>query len=265
MQRLRVLLWPARRGSGSPPNGYPSGSRTRVGDPRPRHGLGRDRVRAGSLAPPAGSRRGPLLAATGTTWFAGNFVAAGLYLHRGPLVHLLLADPDGRAPRASTGSRSPADTPSRWWRRMGERADHAGVHVGAGPRRGPRPRHVGRRRAPRACRVARDDRDGGGGGRRGTARVPGRRRGRCRPARAPDGAVRGRSRARGRRRVTGAPGGDRPGRRAGGDAVGNDARRARTRARRPDARGGVLGARAGGYVDASGVPCRYPRRAPGGR
>ena len=43
-----------------------------------------------------GSRRGPLLAATGATWFAGNFADAALYLHRGPLVHVLLADPNGR-------------------------------------------------------------------------------------------------------------------------------------------------------------------------
>jgi signal transduction histidine kinase len=33
---------------------------------------------------------GALLAATGGTWFLGNFLPEALYLHRGPLVHLLL-------------------------------------------------------------------------------------------------------------------------------------------------------------------------------
>jgi signal transduction histidine kinase len=55
------------------------------------------------------SRAGALLAATGLTWFVGNFaqvdvaavawVAAHLvYLHRGPLVQLVLAYPSGRPP-----------------------------------------------------------------------------------------------------------------------------------------------------------------------
>jgi signal transduction histidine kinase len=39
---------------------------------------------------------GALLAATGAAWFAGSFTSAALYLHRGPLVHLLLAYPGGR-------------------------------------------------------------------------------------------------------------------------------------------------------------------------
>ena len=54
-----------------------------------------------------GSRAGALMAATGFTWFAGNFQTTGLagldwlaahalYLHRGPLVHLVLAYPSGR-------------------------------------------------------------------------------------------------------------------------------------------------------------------------
>jgi signal transduction histidine kinase len=53
------------------------------------------------------SRAGPLLAATGFTWFLGNFVNAGMaalawvaahlvYLHRGPLVQLVLTYPSGR-------------------------------------------------------------------------------------------------------------------------------------------------------------------------
>jgi signal transduction histidine kinase len=43
------------------------------------------------------SRSGPLLAATGFAWFAGNFASDGaLYLHRGPLIHLVLSYPYGR-------------------------------------------------------------------------------------------------------------------------------------------------------------------------
>ncbi len=47
-----------------------------------------------------GSRSGQLMAATGFAWFAGNFSAAALYLHRGPLVHLVLTYPGATlAPR----------------------------------------------------------------------------------------------------------------------------------------------------------------------
>jgi signal transduction histidine kinase len=42
------------------------------------------------------SRSGLLLTATGFCWFAANFSDQALYLHRGPLVHLVLAYPDGR-------------------------------------------------------------------------------------------------------------------------------------------------------------------------
>lgn len=42
------------------------------------------------------SRTGALLAATGFAWFAGNFAAGLFYLHRGPLVHCVLAYPSGR-------------------------------------------------------------------------------------------------------------------------------------------------------------------------
>jgi signal transduction histidine kinase len=56
------------------------------------------------------SRSGALLAAAGFAWFAPNFAATGvtalgwlsayaLYLHRGPLVHLLLTYPQGRLVR----------------------------------------------------------------------------------------------------------------------------------------------------------------------
>jgi signal transduction histidine kinase len=39
------------------------------------------------------SRSGALMAMTGFAWFAGTFSAAALYLHRGPLVHLVLSYP----------------------------------------------------------------------------------------------------------------------------------------------------------------------------
>ena len=54
------------------------------------------------------NRIGPLMAVAGFTWFLGNFAgvdaafvawvaAHGVYVHRGPLVHLILAYPSGRA------------------------------------------------------------------------------------------------------------------------------------------------------------------------
>jgi hypothetical protein len=39
---------------------------------------------------------GPLMAASGFAWFLGNFAAWALYLHRGPLVHLVVSYPSGR-------------------------------------------------------------------------------------------------------------------------------------------------------------------------
>ena len=46
------------------------------------------------------SRSGPLLAATGFAWFAANFASdQALYLHRGPLVQLVLSYPYGRLRR----------------------------------------------------------------------------------------------------------------------------------------------------------------------
>jgi hypothetical protein len=42
------------------------------------------------------SRSGLLMAATGFAWFAGSLVDAALFLHRGPLVHLLVGYPRGR-------------------------------------------------------------------------------------------------------------------------------------------------------------------------
>jgi signal transduction histidine kinase len=42
------------------------------------------------------SRSGLLMVATGFAWFAGSFAGAALFLHRGPLVHLLVSYPQGR-------------------------------------------------------------------------------------------------------------------------------------------------------------------------
>ena len=42
------------------------------------------------------SRSGLLMVATGFAWFAGSFAEVALFLHRGPLVHLLLGYPRGR-------------------------------------------------------------------------------------------------------------------------------------------------------------------------
>lgn len=42
------------------------------------------------------SQSGLLMAATGVAWFAGGLAGAALFLHRGPLAHLLLGYPRGR-------------------------------------------------------------------------------------------------------------------------------------------------------------------------
>jgi len=67
----------------------------------------------------ADSWAGPLLAGAGAAWFAGNFSAQALYLHRGPLVHLALSYPSGRAPgrlsrAAIAGGYVTAAVPSIW-------------------------------------------------------------------------------------------------------------------------------------------------------
>jgi predicted branched-subunit amino acid permease len=39
---------------------------------------------------------GPIMAASGFTWFLGTFWSPALYVHRGPLAHLMLSFPSGR-------------------------------------------------------------------------------------------------------------------------------------------------------------------------
>jgi signal transduction histidine kinase len=50
------------------------------------------------------SRVGLLLAAAGFAWFVPNFIGAGRFLHRGPLVHLILGYPRGRVPSRLAGA-----------------------------------------------------------------------------------------------------------------------------------------------------------------
>jgi hypothetical protein len=61
------------------------------------------------------SRSGVLMSATGFAWFLGNFAGVGaavvawvsahaLFLHRGPLFHLLLTYPGGWRPSRATGA-----------------------------------------------------------------------------------------------------------------------------------------------------------------
>src|SRR5918996_6082976 len=98
MRSLRVLLWPAAVLLGLGAEWVSFG----WGDPRhwiPDLVTGWTLIACGLVA---WSRRGdslsgPLLAATGFAWFFGNFATGALYLYRGPLVHLLVTYPSGRA------------------------------------------------------------------------------------------------------------------------------------------------------------------------
>jgi signal transduction histidine kinase len=108
MRRSLLLLWPAGAALGIAAEWTYFG----WGDPRdwaPDLVTGWSLIACGLIAwsrlphNPAGA----LMAATGFTWFAGNFQTTGLagidwlaahalYLHRGPLVHLVLSYPSGR-------------------------------------------------------------------------------------------------------------------------------------------------------------------------
>jgi signal transduction histidine kinase len=97
MRSLRALLWPAGALLGL------GAEWVAFGWDDPRHWIpdlvtGWTLIACGLVA---WSRRGdslsgPLLAATGFSWFLGNFATGALYLYRGPLVHLLVTYPSGR-------------------------------------------------------------------------------------------------------------------------------------------------------------------------
>jgi hypothetical protein len=53
-------------------------------------------IGGGALALRRSTATGALMAATGFAWFVGGFAGGLVFLHRGPLVHLLLAYPRGR-------------------------------------------------------------------------------------------------------------------------------------------------------------------------
>ena len=79
-------------------------------DPRPGDRLEPDRLRSARPIREPRNPTGALLAATGFSWFLGNFATAGgvagwigsqsLYLHRGPLFHSIIGYPRGRTSSA---------------------------------------------------------------------------------------------------------------------------------------------------------------------
>jgi signal transduction histidine kinase len=116
MKRIGLLLWPAGVALGVLAEWAGFG----WGDPRhwvPDLAVGWTFIACGLVAmrrrPDSGS--GVLLAATGFTWFLGNFAAVGvavlawvcahaLFLYRGPLIHLVLTYPSGQSRSAVTRS-----------------------------------------------------------------------------------------------------------------------------------------------------------------
>ena len=104
---------------------------------------------------------GPLMLASGLSWFAGDLSSALLYAHRGPLVHLLLTYPSGRASSrvtilviaAAYADGLIPDLARSEWATL--------ALMSAVPSRGRRRRAAGARRRPRRCRSAeRDARSG---------------------------------------------------------------------------------------------------------
>ena len=97
MPRLRLLLWPAGAALGGAAELHYFGW-SRPGDWLPDIAVGWTLIACGLVA---WSRRpeslsGALMAATGFCWFAANFSSQALYLHRGPLIHLVLSYPMAR-------------------------------------------------------------------------------------------------------------------------------------------------------------------------
>ena len=97
MRTFRLLLWPAGVALGVAAELHYFG----WGDPGgwlPDLAVGWTLIACGLVAwsrrPDTGS--GMLLAGTGFAWFAANFSDQALYLHRGPLIHVVLSYPSGR-------------------------------------------------------------------------------------------------------------------------------------------------------------------------
>ena len=127
-----------------------------------------------------GSRSGALMAATGFTWFAGNFASVdvppiawlatqALYLHRGPLIHCVLSYPTGRLPsgldRGGGGDRVRRRRPSRRSPAMGIATAILGALLVAVAARELRQRSIGPARRARLLALR-----ASGGGRRDRAR-----------------------------------------------------------------------------------------------
>jgi signal transduction histidine kinase len=95
--RLRLLLWPAGAALGVAAELHYFGW-DRPGDWLPDIAVGWTLIACGLVAwsRRPESRSGALMAATGFCWFAANFSSQALYLHRGPLIHLVLSYPTGR-------------------------------------------------------------------------------------------------------------------------------------------------------------------------
>jgi signal transduction histidine kinase len=104
----RLLLWPAGAALGIAAE-WASFGWSRPSDWVPDLAVGWTLIACGLLAwsRQPRSRTGPLMAASGFAWFAANFTTTGLpavdwlgeqalYLHRGPLLHLVLCFPGGR-------------------------------------------------------------------------------------------------------------------------------------------------------------------------
>ncbi len=98
MRTLRLLLWPAGAALGIGAEAASFGW-SEPGDWLPDLAVGWTLIGCGlagwARRPESGS--GPLMAATGFAWFAANFASEqALYLHRGPLIQLVLCYPRGR-------------------------------------------------------------------------------------------------------------------------------------------------------------------------
>jgi signal transduction histidine kinase len=97
VRSLRLLLWPAGAALGIAAELVYFGW-SRPGDWLPDLAVGWTLIACGLLAwsrRPA-SHSGALMAATGFAWFVANFTDHALYLHRGPLIQLVLSYPTGR-------------------------------------------------------------------------------------------------------------------------------------------------------------------------